>query len=330
MKRREFITLFGGAATAWPLAARAQRPAVPVIGYLYMGTPKSSESLLTAFHQGLSDNGYVEGRNVAIEYRWAHNDVALLPDLLADLVRHQVAVIVTPGSNVASLAAKAATTTIPIVFSMGGDPVWDGLVVSLNRPGGNITGITSLNTQIAAKRIGLLHELLPEAIRFAVLTVLTNRNNPSRAALQTEVDGAAATIGCQVEMVTAGTEADLEDIFASLKQKRTDALVQMAGPLFVNSRAKVIELAARYQIPTIGPSREYSQAGGLMGYGPSVSDEFRQVGIYTARVLKGEKPADLPVYQAVRFEFVINLKTAKALGVRFSPDLLSIADEVIE
>ena len=325
--RREFMTLVGAAATAWPLAPHAQRPVVPVIGYLYMGTPKSSEGLLTAFRQGLGDDGYVEGGNVAIEYRWAHNDVALLPDLLADLVRRQVAVIVTPGSNVAALAAKVATTKTPIVFSMGGDPVRDGLVVSLNHPGANITGITSLNVEIAAKRIGLLHELVPAAVRFAVLSV---RNNSSLAALKMDVEGAASAIGCQVEVVTAGTEGDLEDIFASLKQKRTDALVQMAGPLFVNSRARVIELAARYQIPTIGPSREYSQAGGLMGYGPSVSDEFRQVGVYTARVLKGEKPADLPVYQAVKFEFVINLKTAKALGVRFSPNLLSIADEVIE
>jgi putative tryptophan/tyrosine transport system substrate-binding protein len=283
--RRQFITLLGGAA-AWPLVARAQQRAMPVIGFLQSGSPEPNAHLVAAFRQGLGETGYVEGRNVAVEYRWAHNDNNRLPELAADLVRLRVAVIATPGSTAAASAAKSATTTIPIVFSGGGDPVQTGLVASLNRPGGNVTGVSSMSGELGAKRLGLLQELVPRAARFVMLV---NPNNPLAEAFVTDVRAAGAAIGRQIEVLTASTSRDIDTAFAM------DA-----------------------------------EAGGLISYGPSNTDLVRQAGIYTGRVLKGEKPADMPILRATKFELVINLKTAKALGLDVPPMLLARADEVIE
>ena len=327
MRRREFLAAFGGTVIAWPLVARAQQAAMPTIGYLYTGTPESNAHLLAAFRQGLNETGHVEGRNVAVEYRWARNDADQLPELAADLVRSRVAVIVTPGSISASLAAKAATVTIPIVFSMGGDPVREGLVTSFNRPGVNITGITSLNTELAAKRIGLLHELAPTAVRFAVLAI---RDNPAQNAFAADAKAAASALGLQVEIFTVSTDRDIDDAFGSFGQKRIEALALPAGPLFGTNRVHLLNLATRYAVPTIYSTREAVIAGGLMSYGPNVLDEFRQVGIYTGRILKGEKPGDLPVVQSNKFELVINLKTAKMLGLTVPLIVQMTADEVIE
>jgi ABC-type uncharacterized transport system substrate-binding protein len=324
--RRNFITLLGGAA-AWPLAARAQQPALPVIGYLYAGAPEPTAHLMAAFRKGLSDAGYVEGQNVAIEYRFAQNEFDRLPELAADIVRRRVAVITTPGSTPAALAAKAATMTIPIVFGIGADPVQAGLVASLNRPGGNVTGISSMNLELGAKRLGLIHELVPGAARFAVLV---DPNSPATEPLIKDVQAAASAIGRQVEVLTASTNREIDTAFASLVPKRVDALVLTPGPLFNNRRVQLATLAVRHAMPTIYSSREFAEAGGLMSYGPSVMEEFRQVGIYTGRVLKGEKPADLPIIRATKFEFVINLQTARALGIAVPPTLLARADEVIE
>jgi putative tryptophan/tyrosine transport system substrate-binding protein len=326
VKRRDFFTLLGGAAMAWPIAARAQQPAMPVIGYLYTGSPEPSAHLLAAFRKGLSETGYVEGQNVAIEFRWARNDADRLPDLAADLVRRRVAVIATPGSTVASLAAKAATATVPIVFSMGVDPVQAGLVASFNLPGGNITGITSMNMELGSKRLGLLHELVPNAERFAVLAM---KGVVSESLVQ-DVQVGANAIGRQIDVVYAETSRDISTAFASIVQKRVDALVLTAGPLFNNNRVQLATLAARHALPAIYSSREFAEAGGLMSYGPNIAEEFRQTGIYTGRVLRGEKPADLPVMRATKFEFIINLQTARALGLTIPPTLLARADEVIE
>ena len=324
LKRRDFITLLGG-ATAWPWAARAQQP--PVIGYLYAGSPEPSAHLLAAFRTGLSEAGYAEGRNVKIEYRWAHNDSTRLPQLAADLVRQQVAVLVAPGSNLAALAAKAATATIPIVFSTGMDPVEVGLVASLNRPGGNVTGFTSMNVELAAKRFGLLHELLPNAGRYFVLA---NSSNPAAEAFVRDVQAAATAVGQQIEVVAADTGSEINTAFASLAQNRAAAVLVTPGPLFNNRRVQLAILASRYMLPAIFSSREFADAGGLMSYGPSITEEFRQTGIYCGRVLKGEKPADLPIMRATKFEFIINLQTARALGLDVPPTLLARADEVIE
>jgi putative tryptophan/tyrosine transport system substrate-binding protein len=326
VRRREFITLLGGAAVARPLTARAQQPAMPVIGFLYEGLPQPIAHLVAAFREGLMETGYVEGQNVAIEFRWARNEIDRLPELAADLVRRRVAIIATPGSTPASLAAKAATTSIPIVFSMGGDPVQAGLVTSFNRPGGNITGISSMNRELSSKRLGLLHELVPKAERFAVLVI-----NTSFAELLIEdAQAGAATIGRQIEVFYASTNSDIAAAFASIVQKRIEALVLTPGALFNNNRVQLATLAARHVLPTIYSSREFSEAGGLMSYGPSITEEFRQTGIYSGRVLKGEKPADLPVMRATKFEFIINLQTARALSLDIPPTLLAHADEVIE
>jgi putative ABC transport system substrate-binding protein len=324
MRRREFITLIGGAA-AWPLAARAQQAAIPVIGFFNHGAPEPSAHLVAAFRKGLSESGYVDGQNVAIEYRWGHNDNNRLPELAADLVRRRVSVI---ASTSASLAAKAATATIPIVFGIGGDPVQAGLVASFNRPGGNVTGVSVMNWELGAKRLGLLRELRPAAARFAVLV------NPDIAVVVepfvNDVQAAAAAIGREVDVLSARTVRDIDTAFMSLLQKRADALLVSPDQLFNNRRVQLVGLSLRHAVPAIYPWREAVEIGGLMSYGPSFPDQYRQVGIYAGRVLKGEKPGDLPVVRASKFELVINLQTAKTIGLDVPATLLASADEVIE
>ena len=329
MRRREFITLLGGtAATAWPLTARAQQPAMPVIGFLHSASAAAFAAHLAAFRKGLSEAGYVEDQNVAIKYRWAEGQNDRLPALAAELVRRRVAVIATPGSTAATLAAKAATTTIPIVFVIGADPVKIGLVASLNRPGGNVTGINDIGVDIGAKRLGFLQELLPRATRFGVLV---NPDNPSISeSFVTELQTAASAIGRQIEVVTASTNADIDTAFATLVKKRADALLNCPDALFVTRRVQLITLAVRHALPALYHRRELAEAGGLMSYGSDLPDQFRQTGGYVGRILKGEKPADMPVQLPTRFEFVINLQTAKTLGIDVPPTLIARADEVIE
>jgi len=326
LRRREFITLLGAAAV-WPLAARAQQPATPVIGYLDAGAPETSARLAAAFRKGLAETGYAEGRNVAIEYRWARNEYDRLPEMAADLVRRQAIVIAAMGGTPTALAAKAATTTIPIEFGFGGDPVQTGLVASLNRPGGNITGVVTMNVEVAAKRLGLLHELVPGATRFAVLV---NASNSAATSLTRDALAIAAPAGWQIEFLAVSTNRDLSATFASFAQKHVDAVMVAPELLFVSRRVQLLTLAARHAVPIIYPSREFAEAGGLMSYGSSFTDMHRQVGIYAGRILKGEKPADLPVMQPTTFEFVINLQTAQALGIDVPSTLLARADEVIE
>jgi putative ABC transport system substrate-binding protein len=282
---------------------------------------------MAAFRRGLAETGYVEGRNVAIEFRWAHNDTARLPELAADLVRNRVAVIATPGSVASALAAKAATATIPIVFNTGADPVEVGLVASLNKPGGNITGVSYMNIELAAKRLGMLHELLPKAARFAVLV---ERNNQTNDTVVADLRAAAASLGRDIEVVAAATGSDIIPAFTSLVQKRVDAMLTSPSQLLYDRRIQLLALAARYTLPVIYPAREWVEAGGLMGYGSSFTDQNRQGGIYTGRVLKGEKPANLPILRATRFELVINMQIANALGIEVPASLLARADEVIE
>jgi putative ABC transport system substrate-binding protein len=324
MRRRELITLLGGAAAAWPLVARAQQPAIPVIGFLSSRSPGESTLVVGAFRQGLKEAGYAEGRNAHIAFRWAEGRYDRLSALAGELVEIQVAVILAAGGDQTGLAAKAATSTIPIV-NIGSDPVAAGLVASLNRPGGNVTGISSMNVELGAKRLGLLHELVPSAARFFVLI---NPKNPFAEAFVTDVRTAA--MGRQIEVVSASTNLDIDMAFAILVQKRADALLVSPDPLFVSRRVQLATLAARHAVPAIYPFREDVEAGGLMSYGASNTDLIRQAGVYTGRVLKGEKPADLPVMQATKFEFVINLQTARALGVAVPPMLLARADEVID
>jgi putative ABC transport system substrate-binding protein len=326
--RRQFIALLGGAGVAWPpLVARAQQPTIPIVGYVHSDSPQTVAGLLAAFREGLRETGYVEGQNVAIEYRWAHNDLSRIPELVADLVRRRVAVIATPGSSAAALAAKAATTTIPIVFSLGLDPVQLGLVASLSRPGGNITGVNSMSNELVAKRLGLLHELLPTATRFAVLV---NPKNPTTEPLKKDVEAAAEAIRVQIEFLTASTGVDIDAAFASLVQRRADAFVVHPDNLFINRRVQLITLAARHAVPAIYALRPDAEAGGLMSFGTKLAEAHRQAGVYTGRILKGAKPADLPVVQPTKFEFVINLQTAKTIGLTVPATLLACADEVIE
>jgi putative ABC transport system substrate-binding protein len=327
MKRREFITLLGGAAAAWPLAARAQQPAMPVVGYLAAGRPETNARFVAAFRKGLSETGYVEDRNVAIEYRWAHEDYERLPELASDLVRRGMSVIAVTGGSLIVRAAKAASAKIPIVFGMGDDPVQAGIVSSLNRPGGNLTGVVTMNVELAAKRLGLLRELLPTATRFAVFL---DPNNPAALSATREALANTSVTGGQIEFLTVGTTSDLNAAFASLVQKRAEALLITPGTLFVSRRVQLLTLAARHAVPTIYPSREFAEAGGLMSYGSSFTDMFRQVGGYTGRILQGAIPADLPVTRATTFEFIVNLQTAKVLDIDVPPTLLARADEVIE
>jgi putative ABC transport system substrate-binding protein len=327
MRRRQFISLLGSAAAAWPLAARAQQAALPVVGFVYPSVPELSAGIVAAFRKGLNETGFVEGRNVTIEFRFGYNDIAQLPKLAADLVDRRVAVIATPGSTPSALAAKAATATIPIVFGIGPDPVEIGLVASLNRPGGNITGITSMNAELGAKRLGLLHELLPSAVRFAVLV---NPNNRNAEPLTRDAQATASAIGREIEIFAASSAREIDAAFVSLLQKRADALLVSPDPLFGSRRVQLVTLATHHRLPTIYSFRENVEIGGLMSYGSSAAERDRQVGIYAGRILKGEKPADLPVIRADKFEFVINLQTARVLGLDVSPTLLALADEVIE
>ena len=328
MKRREFITLLGSAAAAWPLAALAQQPAMPVVGFLNAASPDLFAHVVRAFHLGLSETGYVEGRNVAIEYRWAENQYDRLPELAAELVRRRVSVITTGSSTLAALAAKAATTTLPIVFLMGADPVRFGLVASLNRPGGNLTGITTLNLEMTPKRLQVLRELLPTTTIMAVLVNPTN----APATVETEVrqvQAAAHTLGLQmVHVLQASTERDLDSAFSTLIQRRAGGLVISADTFFSGKSVELAALASRHAVPTISPYRDFVTAGGLMSYGGSVTELYRLAGVYTGRILKGEQPADLPVQQVTKVQLAINLKTAKALGLTVPTSL--IADEIIE
>jgi putative ABC transport system substrate-binding protein len=327
MKRRAFITLLGGAAAAWPFAARAQQAAMPVIGFLSSRSPDEAKHLVAAFRTGLQTGGYVEGQNLAIEYRWAEGQYDRLPMLAADLVRRGVAVLVTTGGEPSALAAKAATSAIPIVFTVGGDPVKIGLVASLNRPGGNATGVSLLTTAPEAKRLGLLHELAPSP---AVIGVLINPNYQEAVAQAHEVQEAARVIDRRVQIANASSDRELEPAFAALVQERAAALLVCADPFFDTRRDHIVALAAQHKLPAIYQFRDYAVAGGLMSYGISITDGYRQMGIYTGQVLKGAKPADLPIYQSIKFELVINLTTAKVLDIKISDNMLSLADEVIE
>jgi putative tryptophan/tyrosine transport system substrate-binding protein len=328
MRRREFITLLGGAGAAWPLAARAQQRAIPVIGFLNVASPDGFPPRLRAFREGLKDAGYVEGENVAIEYRWAENRGERLPELAADLVRRQVNVIAATGGSLPGLAAKAATTTIPIVFGTPEDPVRIGLVENLGRPGGNATGVSFLTAELVAKRLGLLRELLPGAVRVAVLF------SPDNAALMEsnmqELEGAASAAGLTIQVLHASTGREINAAFAALGRERPDALFVGPGPFFVVRKVQLANLAARYAIPAVFPVRDIVEAGGLISYGTDINDAYRQVGVYTGRILRGAKPTDLPVLQPTKFELVINMQTAMMLGLTVPPTLLARADEVIE
>ena len=328
MRRREFIILFGGAAASWPLVARAQQSGMPVVGFISGGAAEADARFAAAFRKGLNETGYVDGQNVTVEYHWLEGRYDSVPALVADLVRRQVTVIATPATPAAALAAKAATMTIPIIFSAAGDPVQLGLVASLARPGGNVTGINYFSSELVAKRLRLLHDLVPKAVRVAVLV------NPANALTAEptlrEVQEAAHIIGLQVQIFNAKTIDEIDAAFATLANKRPDALFVGGDTFFFSRREQIATLAAREKIPAVYANSDAAAAGGLMSYSTDLADVLRQVGVYTGRVLKGEKPADIPVLQQTKFVFTINLKTARALGIDVPPAVLSIADEVIE
>jgi len=325
MERRKFITILGGAAATWPLAARAQQSAVPVVGFLNSRAPEGNEAILVAFRQGLKEAGYVEGQNVTVEYRWADNQYDRVPVLVADLVSRQVAVIVSNGPPIA--AAKAATSTIPIVFAVGFDPLTYGLVNSLSRPAGNLTGVSILDVEIGPKRLELLHELIPAA---TVMALLVNPTTPAVQAIAGDMQAAARAHGLELHVLHAATDGDFDAVFTTVAQLRAGALIIGADPFFTSRSRQLGELTVARRIPTIYEFREFAAAGGLISYGTSLADAYRQVGIYTGRILKGEKPSDLPVQQATKVELILNLKTAKALGITVPISLLGRADEVIE
>jgi putative ABC transport system substrate-binding protein len=328
MRRREVITLLGGSAIAWPLAARAQQPALPVVAFINAGSADANPRNVAAFRKGLGETGYVERENVTLEYHWLEGQYDRLPALMADLVRRQVAVIATPASTPAALAAKAATATIPIVFGVGEDPVQLGLVASLARPGGNATGINVLTQEVTAKRLRLLHDLVPKAVRIAVLV------NPASASIAEstirDTQEAAPTIGLQIQIFNATTIDEIDAALTALARERLDALVVVPDAFFASRAVQFATLTTRDRIPAAYTIRDYVAAGGLMSYGTDLEDMFHQVGVYTGTILKGAKPADLPVAQSTKFEFAINLQTARALGIAVPPGVLSIADEVIE
>ena len=327
IKRREFITLLAGAAAAWPLAARAQQPAVPVVGILASVSPAPYAGFIAAIKEGLQQTGYIEGRNVTIEYRWAEGHYDRLPQQAIELVDRGVAVIILVGGGPTIAVAKAATATIPIVFVMGDDPVKSGAVTALNRPGGNATGVNLLTVAMEAKRLQLLHELVPNV---AVVAIIVNPNNPQAAEQLQDLQAAARTLGVEVEVFKAGSPSDIDTAFASLVGRRAGALLVAADAFFNTRREQFVVLTARHALPAIFHFREFAAAGGLMSYGPSLTDAYRQEGIYAGRILKGEKPAEMPVQQAVKIELVINLQTARALGLTIPLPLLGRADEVIE
>jgi putative tryptophan/tyrosine transport system substrate-binding protein len=325
--RRQFISALGGAAIGWPLPAHAQQPAKPEIGFLHSLSPNAIGHQLEGFHEGLNETGYIEGQNVVIESRWADGQYDRLPALAADLVRLRVNVIVAGGGAVTAAAAREATTTIPIVFTNGDDPIRAGLVASLNRPGGNLTGVTFLTAELAGKRLELLHQLVPTA---TVIGVLLNPKSATADATLKDAQEAARTLGKQIVIVNVSAEADLEPAFATFNQRRAEALSVGTDPFFTGIREHLAALAARYRIPAIYSLREYAEAGGLMSYGASIRGAYRQAGTYVGQILKGEQPAQLPVLQPTKFELVINLKTAKALGLAIPQSLLATADDVIE
>jgi len=328
MRRREFITLLGGAAVACPAPGRAQQPEMPIIGYLSIRSSDADAQFLVSFRQGLGQAGFVEGRNVAVEYRYAEGQPDRLPSLVADLVRRHVAAIVTTGGAQATLAAKAATTTIPIAFTIGADPVKIGLVQSLNRPGVNLTGVTTSYDEAAPKRLGLLREILPKS---AIIGVLVNPNDPITAKSETdEMHKAGRSLGQHIEVLQAGTEHDIDAAFARVIEMRADALIVAPDALFATQTRQLIALAARHAIPTLYWRREFADAGGLMSYGSSLADAVRVVGVYAGRILKGEKPGDLPVQLPTKFELIVNVKSAKAIGLAIPESFLARADEVIE
>ena len=327
MKRREFITVLGGMAATWPLAARAQQGAMPVVGFLHGASPSYLGQFVDALRNGLNETGYVEGQNLAIEYRWAEGHYDRLTALAADLVDRQVAVILAMGGTDPARAAKAATSTIPIVFVSAADPVRTGLVPSLNRPGGNITGVSLIASALDEKKMGLLHELVPKA---AVVAGLINPNYPGAKAQAEEVQGTASRLGVKAIMLTAGTDDEIDMAFAGAVRQNAGALLVGTDPFFNSRSGRFVEQAKRYSMPVIYPQREYVRGGGLISYGPDFSDGYRNAGVYVGKILKGAKPAELPVMQPTKFELVINLKTAKTLGVEIPPTLLATADEVIE